>query len=180
MQQCRRQPPDLGDSDHDEHKRKRYKRIDEEVRNGFLAKGAYGKVYIAEDTKTGAVVAIKKQRYPSDEASRELAFAKVLASSPSAIMIPFIFRFSSRGGGGCFECGGRCLGRKGREEGAGSEEEQRPSAVQHKKAAALYSIGARCEDDRLLLRSRLRGARPNCSEAVLVFGLRIHGHHVVA
>jgi len=180
MQQCRLQPPDLGDSVHDEHKRKRYKRIDEEVRNVFLAKGAYGKVYIAEDTKTGAVVAIKKQRYPSDEAARELAFAKVLASSPSALMIRFILRFSSRGGGGCFECGGRCLGRKGREEGAGSEEEQRPSAVQHKKAAALYSIGARCEDDRLLLRSRLRGARPNCSEAVLVFGLRIHGHHVVA
>ena len=119
MQQCRRQPPDLGDSDHDEHKSKRYKRIDEEVRDGFLAKGAYGKVYIAEDTHTGAVVAIKKQRYPSDEASRELAFAKVLASSPSAIMIRFIFRFSSRGGGGCFECGGRCLGRKGVGEGGG-------------------------------------------------------------
>jgi hypothetical protein len=166
----------LGDSDHDEHKSKRYKRIDEEVRDGFLAKGAYGKVYIAEDTHTGAVVAIKKQRYPSDEVARDLAFAKVIASSPSAIMIPFIFRFSSRGGGGCFECGGRCLG----EEGAGSEEEQRPSAVQHKKAAALYSIGARCEDDRLLLRARLRGGRPNCSEALLVFGLRLHGHHVVA
>jgi hypothetical protein len=175
----------LGDSVHDEHKRKRYKRIDEEVPDGFLAKGAYGRVYIAEDTKTGDVVAIKKQRYPSDEVARELAFAKVLASSPSALMIRFILRFSSRGGGGGFECGGRGLGRKGvggrgGRMGAGSEEEQRPSAVQHKKAAALYSIGARCEDDRLLLRARLRGGRPNCSEALLVFGLRLHGHHVVA
>jgi hypothetical protein len=129
MQQCRLQPPDLGDSVHDEHKRKRYKRIDEEVRNVFLAKGAYGKVYIAEDTKTGAVVAIKKQRYPSDEAARELAIAKVLASSPSALMIRFILRFSSRGGGGCFECGGRCLGRKGVGEGGGGGKRRGAAAL---------------------------------------------------
>jgi len=31
-------------------------------------------------------VAIKKQRYPSAEAVRELALAKVIASSPSARM----------------------------------------------------------------------------------------------
>ena len=40
---------------------------------------------LAEDTKTGAVVAIKKQRYPAAEAARELAFAKVLASNPSVL-----------------------------------------------------------------------------------------------
>ena len=111
MQRCEHQQPDLGVSVHDEHKRKRYKRIDEDIPDGFLAKGGYGKVYIAEDTKTGDVVAIKKQRYPSDEAARELAFAKVLASSPSALnsIVRFIWRSdSSRGGGGCFECGGRC------------------------------------------------------------------------
>ena len=131
MQRCEHQQPDLGVSVHDEHKRKRYKRIDEDIPDGFLAKGGYGKVYIAEDTKTGDVVAIKKQRYPSDEAARELAFAKVLASSPSALnsIVRFIWRSdSSRGGGGRGS---------GQGEKAGSEEKQLPSAVQHKKAAAF-------------------------------------------
>ena len=70
-----------------EGKRERYRRVDEGAPDGFLAKGTFGKVYIAEDTKTGAVVAIKKQRYPAAEAARELGFAKVLASSPSVLII---------------------------------------------------------------------------------------------
>ena len=86
MQQGMQQPPDMSASDLAARKRERYRRIDEGVRDGFLAKGSFGKVYIAEDTSTGEVVAIKKQRYPSAEAVRELAFAKVIASSPSARM----------------------------------------------------------------------------------------------
>ena len=87
MQQCMQQPPDLNAPDLEARKRERYRRIDEGVRDGFLAKGSFGKVYIAEDTTTGEVVAIKKQRYPSAEVARELAFAKVVASSPSVLII---------------------------------------------------------------------------------------------
>jgi len=85
MQQCNQQPPALNASDLEQRKRDRYRRVDEGVRDGFLAKGLFGKVYIAEDTTTGEVVAINKQRYPSAEAVCELAFAKVLAGSPSAL-----------------------------------------------------------------------------------------------
>jgi len=67
----------------DANKRARYKRIDEEKSTGILGKGTYGKIYIAEDTLTGDVVAVKRQEYPSDEAAKELAFAKALASNPS-------------------------------------------------------------------------------------------------
>ena len=76
----------MHDSFLNERKRERYRRVNESSPNGFLAKGTFGKVYIAEDTKTARVVAIKKQRYPSAEVARELAFAKVLANSPSALM----------------------------------------------------------------------------------------------
>ena len=76
----------MHDSLLNEFKRERYKRVDESSPDGFLSKGTSGKVYIAEDTKTSRVVAIKKQRYPSAEAARELEFAKVLAVSPSALM----------------------------------------------------------------------------------------------
>lgn len=68
----------------DADKRRRYKRIDEAEATGFLGKGSFGKVYIAEDTLTGGVVAVKRQRYPSTEAAKELAFAKTVASNPSA------------------------------------------------------------------------------------------------
>ena len=67
----------------DSDKRRRYKRIDEAEATGFLGRGGYGQVYIAEDTLTGGVVAVKRQKYPSTEAARELAFAKTLASNAS-------------------------------------------------------------------------------------------------
>ena len=67
----------------DATKRARYKRIDEAEDTGFLGKGTFGKVFIAEDVHTGRVVAVKRQEYPSTEATKELAFAKVLASNPS-------------------------------------------------------------------------------------------------
>ena len=85
MQQCSLQSPELHESSLKECKRARYRRVGECALDGHLAKGTFGKVYIAEDTKTGAVVAIKKQRYPAAEAARELAFAKVLASNPSVL-----------------------------------------------------------------------------------------------
>jgi serine/threonine protein kinase len=68
--------------------------VDEDAPDGFLAKGSFGKVYIAEDTKTGQVVAIKKQRYPSAEAARELAFAKILASNPSVLIMKYLIRLN--------------------------------------------------------------------------------------
>ena len=44
----------------DADKRRRYKRIDEAEATGFLGKGTDGQVYIAEDTLTGGVVAVKR------------------------------------------------------------------------------------------------------------------------
>ena len=44
------------------------------------------RVYIADDTSTGDVVVVKRQLYHSTEAAKELAFAKVLASNPSALV----------------------------------------------------------------------------------------------
>ena len=94
MQQCSQHSLELHAALLCECKRERYKRVDEDAPDGFLAKGSFGKVYIAEDTKTGQVVAIKKQRYPSAEAARELAFAKVLASSPSVLIIKYLIRLN--------------------------------------------------------------------------------------
>jgi hypothetical protein len=61
----------------------RYRRIDEDVPNGALGQGSFGKVYIAEDVVSGVVVAVKRQQYPSTAAAQELAFAKLLATHPS-------------------------------------------------------------------------------------------------
>jgi serine/threonine protein kinase len=72
------------DGPEDKSKHARYNRIDEGLSSGYLAKGTYGKVYIAEDVQSGQVVAVKRQRYPSEEAAREIAFAKLLRSNPSA------------------------------------------------------------------------------------------------
>ena len=81
----------------DADKRRRYKRIDEAEATGFVGKGTYGQVYIAADTLTGGVVAVKRQKYPSTEAARELAFAKTLASNPSVpagLKFPSLFYFA--------------------------------------------------------------------------------------
>ena len=114
MQQRSTQPPKLHDSFLNERKRERYKRVDDSSPNGFLAKGMFGKVYIAEDTKPSRLVAIQKQRYPSAEAARELAFAKVLASSQPigshdkvALRYPTHVEIGIKGGGGCYQRGGR-------------------------------------------------------------------------
>ena len=73
------------DGPEDKSKHARYNRIDEGLSSGYLAKGTYGKVYIAEDVQSGQVVAVKRQQqYPSEEAARELAFAELLRSNPSA------------------------------------------------------------------------------------------------
>ena len=63
MQQCSLPPPELPKSCLNECKRERYRQVDESAPDWYLAKGTFGKVFIAADTKTGAVVAIKKQRY---------------------------------------------------------------------------------------------------------------------
>ena len=82
----------------------RYKRVDEDEATGFVGKGSYGKVYIAEDTLTGDVVAVKRQTYPSTAAAKELAFAKVVASNPSVPVLNYYEAAgSSSGHGGGWE-----------------------------------------------------------------------------
>ena len=57
----------------------RYVRADEGAVWGLVAKGSFGKVFAARDRETGEIVAVKRQRLPSDEATRELAFYKALS-----------------------------------------------------------------------------------------------------
>ena len=86
----------------------RYKRVDEDEATGFVGKGSYGMVYIAEDTLTGDVVAVKRQTYPSTAAAKELAFAKVVASNPSVPVLNYEAGSSSgHGGFGRCRCGWR-------------------------------------------------------------------------
>ena len=50
MQPCSLQSIELDDASLQDGKRERYRRVDESAPDGFLAKGTFGKVYIAEDT----------------------------------------------------------------------------------------------------------------------------------
>ena len=59
----------------DADKRRRYKRIDEAEATGFVGKGGYGQVFIAEDTLTGGVVAVKRQKYPSTDSGDIMSMA---------------------------------------------------------------------------------------------------------
>ena len=88
-------------------RRFRYKRIGEEDPHGYVGKGTYGQVFIAEDTLTGDVVAVKRQEYPSTEAEKELAFAKTLASNPS---VPLRKGGEEKGGEECRGGTGTVLG----------------------------------------------------------------------
>ena len=51
--------------------------MDEGTGLGALAKGSFGRIYVAVDTQTGHTVAVKRQQVPSRTAARELSFMRV-------------------------------------------------------------------------------------------------------
>ena len=71
----------------------RYRRLDEGSGLGAVAKGSFGRVYIAVDKVTGATVAVKRQPLPCSVASAELAFYKALSQSPHPHIVPLLDHF---------------------------------------------------------------------------------------
>ena len=69
--------------------RKRYTRTSGNA-SGFLAKGSYGSVYLAMDSLTHQLVAIKTQRLPSDSAERELVGHLFLLRHPHPNLISLL------------------------------------------------------------------------------------------
>ena len=57
----------------------RYRLLDEGTGLGAVAKGSFGRVYVAIDTRTGITVAVKRQQVPCRVAVTALAFYEVLS-----------------------------------------------------------------------------------------------------
>jgi serine/threonine protein kinase len=76
----------------------RYRLLDEGTGLGAVAKGSFGRVYVAIDTRTGVTVAVKRQQVPSRVAARELAFYQVLSHCPHPNVMRLLDQFSGRVG----------------------------------------------------------------------------------
>jgi serine/threonine protein kinase len=76
----------------------RYRILDEGTGLGAMAKGSFGRVYVAIDTHTGITVAVKRQQIPSRAAARELAFYQVLEQCPHPNVMRLLNQFSGPAG----------------------------------------------------------------------------------
>ena len=72
---------------------KRYPRLDEGNGLGAVSRGSFGSVYAAVDTTTGQTVAVKRQRLPSDAASRELSWYLALSHASHANVMGLLDHF---------------------------------------------------------------------------------------
>jgi len=72
----------------------RYRLLDEGTGLGAVAKGSFGRVYVAIDTQTGNTVAVKRQQLPSRAAARELAFYQVLSQRAHPNVMGLLNHFS--------------------------------------------------------------------------------------
>ena len=70
----------------------RYVRLDAGG-SGCVARGSFGVVYLAMGMATGSAVAVKRQRLPSDEASRELAMYCLLRRHPHKHVLCLLDQF---------------------------------------------------------------------------------------
>ena len=75
----------------------RYQRLDENSGLGAVAKGSYGRVYVAVDTRTQATVAVKRQVLPSNSAMSELCWYKALSQSPHPNIMSLLDHFVAKG-----------------------------------------------------------------------------------
>ena len=57
--------------------RDRYRLMDEGTGLGALAKGSFGRIYVAVDTQTGHTVAVKRQQVPSRTGAKPRVRPKV-------------------------------------------------------------------------------------------------------
>ena len=72
----------------------RYRRLDEGAGLGAVARGTFGKIYIAVDRSRDSTVMVKRQEMPSDVAARELAYYKALDSFPHPNVMPLLDHFT--------------------------------------------------------------------------------------
>lgn len=75
--------------------------MDEDTLQGAVARGSFGKVFVAVDLDTQTTVAIKRQQLPSDAASRELCWYRALsqATHPNVMHLLNNFILTSKDGG---------------------------------------------------------------------------------
>ena len=71
-------------------------RLDEAGGLGALARGSYGNIYIALDKRAGSTVIVKRQKVPSNDAARELAFYKALSQHVHPNVMPLLDHFIVR------------------------------------------------------------------------------------
>jgi len=78
----------------------RYRRLDEHSGPGAIARGTFGKVFVAVDTRTENTVAVKRQVLPSDAASRELCWYKALSQEKHRNLMDLLDHFVCKGTAG--------------------------------------------------------------------------------
>ena len=77
----------------------RYQRLDEGSGRGAIAAGSFGRVYAAVDLHTKLTVAVKRQKLPSDAASKELGFYQALSQSGHPRVMRLVDHFVVGGSG---------------------------------------------------------------------------------
>ena len=75
----------------------RYRRLDENTGVGAIARGTFGRVYVALDSATGETVAVKRVVLPSNSATSELCWYKALSQARHPNVMHLLDHFVCKG-----------------------------------------------------------------------------------